>query len=51
MAIPRNSLGAFLRQAKSSLKKAIDHKEKVTLVIGNESAGLFPLTLRVRCPN
>jgi mRNA-degrading endonuclease toxin of MazEF toxin-antitoxin module len=44
MAIPRNSLGAFLRQAKSSLKKAIDQKEKVTLVIGNESAGLLFLT-------
>lgn len=45
MAIPRNSLGAFLRQAKSNLKRAIDQKEKVTLVIGNESAGLFSLTL------
>jgi len=41
MAIPRNSLGAFLKQAKASLKKAIDQKEKVTLVIGNESAGTF----------
>ncbi|KAK6004388.1 hypothetical protein QM012_008250 [Aureobasidium pullulans] len=44
MAIPRNSLGAFLRQAKSSLKKAIDQKEKVTLVIGNESADLDSIT-------
>jgi exopolyphosphatase len=41
MAIPRNSLGAFLKQAKVSLKRAIDQKEKVTLVIGNESAGKF----------
>jgi hypothetical protein len=41
MAVPRNSLGAFLKQAKASLKRAIDKKEKVTLVIGNESAGKF----------
>ncbi|KAI4757260.1 DHH phosphoesterase [Aureobasidium sp. EXF-3400] len=44
MAIPRNSLGAFLKQAKASLKRAIDQKEKVTLVIGNESADLDSIT-------
>ena len=46
MTISRNSLGAFLKQAKASLKRAIDQKEKVTLVIGNESAGKS-LCLRV----
>ncbi|KAI4717384.1 DHH phosphoesterase [Aureobasidium sp. EXF-10727] len=44
MAIPRNSLGAFLRQAKATLKTAIDKKQKVTLVIGNESADLDSIT-------
>ncbi|CAD0114656.1 unnamed protein product [Aureobasidium uvarum] len=44
MAIPRNSLGAFLRQAKATLETAIDKKQKVTLVIGNESADLDSIT-------
>lgn len=38
-AISRNSLRAFLRQAKVNLQSAIEKKERVTLVIGNESAG------------
>lgn len=39
MAVPRNSLRGFLAHAKSSLRTAIDSSQKVTLVIGNESAG------------
>lgn len=39
MAVPRNSLRAFLGQAKVNLQRAISKNEKVTLVIGNESAG------------
>lgn len=39
MAFPRNSLRAFLSHAKSHLHSAIRENRKVTLVIGNESAG------------
>jgi exopolyphosphatase len=39
MAFPRNSLRAFLVQAKTSLRTALSQKQDVTLVIGNESAG------------
>jgi exopolyphosphatase len=39
MAVPRNSLRGFLAHAKTSLRTAIDSSQKVTLVIGNESAG------------
>ncbi|KAI5211648.1 hypothetical protein AUEXF2481DRAFT_5360 [Aureobasidium subglaciale EXF-2481] len=44
MAVPRNSLRAFLTQARASLEKAINHHEKITLVIGNESADLDSIT-------
>ncbi|GAB7351079.1 hypothetical protein MBLNU459_g1553t1 [Dothideomycetes sp. NU459] len=40
MAFPRNSLRAFMRHAKDSLKLAIERKDEVTLVVGNESADL-----------
>jgi exopolyphosphatase len=39
MAVPRNSLRGFLAYAKTSLRNAIDSNQKITLVIGNESAG------------
>ncbi|THZ38896.1 DHH phosphoesterase, partial [Aureobasidium pullulans] len=44
MAVPRNSLRAFLGQAKVNLQRAISKNEKVTLVIGNESADLDSIT-------
>jgi hypothetical protein len=39
MVVPRNSLRGFLAHAKGALRNAIEKSEKVTLVIGNESAG------------
>jgi len=39
LAAPRNSLRGFLAHAKSALRTAIEKNEKITLVIGNESAG------------
>ena len=39
MAVPRSSLRGFLVHAKGALRIAIDSSHKVTLVIGNESAG------------
>lgn len=39
MVVPRNSLRGFLTHAKGALRAAIDSSQKVTLVIGNESAG------------
>ena len=39
MATPRNSLRGFLTHAKNALRSAINSNQKVTLVIGNESAG------------
>ena len=44
MAFPRNSLRAFLSHAKRALRSAIEHSQKVTLVIGNESADLDSLS-------
>lgn len=44
MAFPRNSLRAFLSHAKSALRSAIEHSQKVTFVIGNESADLDSLS-------
>ncbi|OAK99971.1 DHH phosphoesterase [Phaeosphaeriaceae sp. SRC1lsM3a] len=40
MAVPRNSLRGFLAHAKSALRNALESSQKVTLVIGNESADL-----------
>ncbi|KAH7413891.1 DHHA2 domain-containing protein [Phaeosphaeria sp. MPI-PUGE-AT-0046c] len=40
MAVPRNSLRSFLAHAKGALRNAIESSQKVTLVIGNESADL-----------
>lgn len=39
MAVPRKSLSGFLTQAKGALRAAMDTKQNITLVIGNESAG------------
>jgi exopolyphosphatase len=39
MAVARNSLRGFLTHAKDALRSAIKSNQKVTLVIGNESAG------------
>ena len=44
MAFPRNSLRAFLSHVKTALCSAIEKSQKVTLVIGNESADLDSLS-------
>ncbi|KAK0663292.1 putative exopolyphosphatase [Lasiodiplodia hormozganensis] len=43
-AFPRNSIRSFLVHAKSALRTAIANRERVTFVIGNESADLDSLT-------
>lgn len=49
-AFPRNSIRNFLVHAKSALRSAITNNERVTFVIGNESAGTRPLpSVFVRC--
>ena len=46
MAVPRNSLRSFLVLAKETLRNAIDQSQKITFVIGNESAGTpYPPTI------
>lgn len=40
MAVPRSSLRGFLSYARTALRTAINSKQKVTFVIGNESAGV-----------
>ncbi len=47
MAFPRNSLRAFLSHAKTALHSAIEQSQKITLVIGNESADLDSFTSSV----
>ncbi|KAI4098678.1 MAG: hypothetical protein L6R37_006372 [Teloschistes peruensis] len=47
MAFQQNSLRAFLSHAKSSLLTAVKTSEKLTLVVGNESADLDSLTSSV----
>ncbi|KAI9707679.1 MAG: Exopolyphosphatase [Candelina mexicana] len=44
MAVPRDSLRSFLSTAKAVLHAAIENSQKVTIVIGNESADLDSLT-------
>ena len=39
MAAPKNSLRGFMSHAKSALQSAISSNGRVTIVIGNESAG------------
>ncbi|KAL1302947.1 hypothetical protein AAFC00_003266 [Neodothiora populina] len=41
---PRLTLKSFLQQARHTLKKAIEKKDRVTFVIGNESADLDSIT-------
>ncbi|KAH9882644.1 hypothetical protein J1614_000880 [Plenodomus biglobosus] len=47
MAVPRKSLSAFLTQARGALRAAIDSSQKVTLVIGNESADLDSMSCSI----
>lgn len=47
MAVQQNSLRAFLSHAKSCLLTAVKTSEKVTVVVGNESADLDSLTSSV----
>ncbi|KZM28673.1 pyrophosphatase [Ascochyta rabiei] len=47
MATPRNSLRGFLTHAKNDLRSAISSNQKVTLVIGNESADLDSMTCQI----
>ncbi|KAL8727571.1 MAG: hypothetical protein Q9166_005977 [cf. Caloplaca sp. 2 TL-2023] len=47
MAFPRISLRAFLSHAKNSFSAAIESSQKVTIVVGNESADLDSLTSSV----
>lgn len=49
MAVPRNSLRGFLAQARTALRTAIDSNQKVTFVIGNESADLDSMTCSILC--
>ncbi|KAF2492262.1 exopolyphosphatase-like protein [Lophium mytilinum] len=57
MSIPRRSLRTFLITAKDAIRTAVDNSQKITFVIGNESADLDSLTcsilyayLRSSCP-
>ncbi|KAJ4377243.1 Exopolyphosphatase [Neocucurbitaria cava] len=47
MATPRNSLRGFLTHAKSALRAAIDSSQRVTFVIGNESADLDSMSCSI----
>lgn len=47
MAVPRSSLRGFLAHAKTALRSAISSNQKVTLVIGNESADLDSMTCQI----
>ncbi|KAF2448798.1 exopolyphosphatase-like protein [Karstenula rhodostoma CBS 690.94] len=47
MTVPRNSLRGFLAQARSALRGAIETSQKVTIVIGNESADLDSMTCSI----
>ncbi|KAL6704499.1 Exopolyphosphatase [Coniothyrium glycines] len=40
MPVPRTSLRGFLAQARDALRAAVDTRQKITIVIGNESADL-----------
>ncbi|OCL14373.1 exopolyphosphatase-like protein [Glonium stellatum] len=44
MAVPRNSLRNFLVLAKNTIQNAINQSQKITFVIGNESADLDSFT-------
>ncbi|KAH7067894.1 DHHA2 domain-containing protein [Paraphoma chrysanthemicola] len=47
MAVPRTSLRGFLVYAKNALRDAIASSQKVTLVIGNESADLDSMSCSI----
>ncbi|KAF2269472.1 exopolyphosphatase-like protein [Lojkania enalia] len=47
MPLPRTSLRGFLAYAKGALRTAIDSSQRITFVIGNESADLDSMTCSV----
>jgi len=47
MAVPRNSLRAFLTHARGALRSAIETSQKITFVIGNESADLDSMSCSI----
>ncbi|KAI2476653.1 Exopolyphosphatase [Pyrenophora tritici-repentis] len=47
MALPRNSLRGFLTHAKGALRQAVDNSQKITFVIGNESADLDSMSCSI----
>ncbi|KNG51826.1 hypothetical protein TW65_01018 [Stemphylium lycopersici] len=47
MAVPRNSLRAFLAHARGALRNAVDSSQKITFVIGNESADLDSMSCSI----
>ncbi|KAJ4346881.1 Exopolyphosphatase [Didymosphaeria variabile] len=47
MAVPRNSLRGFLAHARSALRGAVESSQKVTIVVGNESADLDSMTCSI----
>ncbi|KAF1936351.1 DHH phosphoesterase [Clathrospora elynae] len=47
MVVPRTSLRGFLTHAKDALRAAIDSSQKITLVIGNESADLDSMSCSI----
>lgn len=46
MTFPRNSLRAFLQHAKKGLAQAAHGNQKINIVIGNESAGVYYLPIK-----
>jgi exopolyphosphatase len=50
MAIRHIPLRSFLVNAKTALRNAVDHSQKITFVIGNESAGMVQLTDSLTLP-
>ncbi|KAB2110428.1 hypothetical protein AG0111_0g774 [Alternaria gaisen] len=47
MAVPRNSLRGFLTHARGALRSAIEASQKITFVIGNESADLDSMSCSI----
>ncbi len=47
MTYARNSIPAFLKHAKSSLKQAMNQQQKITIIAGNQSADLDSMTCSI----
>ncbi|KAH8641242.1 hypothetical protein IG631_04183 [Alternaria alternata] len=47
MAVPRNTLRGFLTHARGALRSAIETSQKITFVIGNESADLDSMSCSI----